>query len=211
METKRKKVPSPLLYNIIFLVKRPKTALTYASWMWKRAQYANYYKEIFIEQHYLKLVRALRPNTTILDLGSCIGDTPIYFAQYPEVVKIIGYEVDKDFYKLSLEHLELSQIKDKDIKLINEPITKERLLEFFKDHPNEQIAIKSDIEGAELEVFKDVEIPDNVYALIFETHESSAMLTELLEKQGFRISYKASEIGIIFNELGMLFAVREQR
>ena len=36
----------------------------------------------------------MRPDTTVVAIGASIGDTPIYFAQFDKVRKVIGYEPD---------------------------------------------------------------------------------------------------------------------
>ncbi len=62
--------------------------------------------EIFVQQQYYLLFRALKPNTTVIDVGAFMGDTAIYFAQSPNVDMVIAYEPIPATYRKGLSLLE---------------------------------------------------------------------------------------------------------
>jgi FkbM family methyltransferase len=58
-------------------------------------------QETFLKQRYYWLAKTLKPSTTVIDIGSGIGDTPLYFAQFPYVKSVIAYEPDPAAYRRS--------------------------------------------------------------------------------------------------------------
>jgi len=74
------------------ITSNPKIALQMALTIRTRAQKYLLFHEIFIQQPYHWLVERLKPNTTVLDIGANIGDTPVYFSMFPTVKKVVAYE-----------------------------------------------------------------------------------------------------------------------
>ncbi len=48
-------------------------------------------EETFIRQVYRPLFGNLRERTVLIDIGSYIGDSAIYFAQSPLVTRVVGF------------------------------------------------------------------------------------------------------------------------
>lgn len=191
-------------YNVKFLIKNPKDALTKGFSVYDRSKDYTILKETFLEAPYYPMVAGLKPNTVVLDIGANIGDTAIYFAQFEKVKKVLGFEKEKKFYDKALRHIGSSPLKNK-ISLSHVTFTKEHLQAILKKYRN--IAIKCDIEGYEKNLFDGVELK-NVYALIAETHDSKEFMINYLRKQGFKIDYKFRNKGVVFKELGLLYAHR---
>lgn len=167
-----------------------------------RAQKGSRSDEIFWQQEYAWLASRLKPDTIILDLGACIGDTPIYFAQFREVKKVIAIEPAIQSYKKMLEYLKACPLKGK-INPLNAAVgSKEGTIFLNESIPDStgssiksmlkadgkpvkvmtlnslleglrNVAIKCDIEGEEETLFDNANL-SNVYALMVEWHNPQA-------------------------------------
>ncbi len=106
------------------------------------------YKEIFIEEPYLWLYENItKPDTVVIDVGSCCGETAIYFARNPNVKKVIGYEAERNLWEIAEKNVKSSHYSRK-IKILNQ-----KLMNFKEVKADGNIAIKCDIEGNEKELF----------------------------------------------------------
>ncbi len=72
----------------------------------------------FVDQIYYWMVLHLKPNTVVIDLGAGWGDTAIYFAQFPNVKKVIALEPVPKLYNYAKRFISESPFKNK-IHLLN--------------------------------------------------------------------------------------------
>ncbi len=79
-------------------------------------------EETFIKEQYRWLLKRLKPNTTLLDIGASMGDASIYFASSPNVKKVISFEPVPKTYDLAKRMLETNRYKEK-IQFNNAAIT----------------------------------------------------------------------------------------
>ena len=169
------------------------------------------FKEVFILQPYLWLVRDLKPNTIAIDIGACRGETAVYLAMPKEVAMVYAYELVPNSYEVSKANIELSPFKDK-IKIFNLAISSgEGTVYAPKDsgaagsrmmengipiksvglnavlEGKRNVIIKCDVEGAEVQIFDGKADLGNVYKIILEYHgkEAKESVTKVLEGQGF--------------------------
>lgn len=192
-----------MIYELKYLIKKPGEALGRFRSLYQRSREQTTLRETFITQTYYPLTKILRKNTILLDIGANIGDTAIYFAQFDKVKRVISYEKDQKFFSRGMENVEDSPYKNK-IKFINAELNS-ALLKKEVSRPN--VAIKCDIEGGEKEVFRGVDLK-NVYGIVMETHNSRREMEKLLKNQGFEVEYKFVNVGVVFKEVGTIFAHR---
>lgn len=139
------------------------------------------YREIFEEQVYR--FESANPQPLIIDCGSNIGLSIIYFAKQHPGARIISFEPDKDIYKLLQENISTFDIQGQ-VELRNEAVwTEQTVLRFhstggmggsiqtddtvkdntievnavrLKDFLNTKVDfLKIDIEGPEIDVLED--------------------------------------------------------
>ncbi len=157
---------------------------------------AEHLHETFVGQPYRWLALRLKPNTTVIDIGASIGDTAIYFAQFPNVSKVIAFEPTPglaqgaseilskcplaeriDFRNAAVSNKEGNMKATTDVlggkqastmKGTGKNIKVYSLNEITKDIAG-PIAIKSDCEGDERLIFPDADL-SKVYAIMLEDH-----------------------------------------
>jgi FkbM family methyltransferase len=165
------------------------------------------YKEIFEKEIYNFSTKNKEP--LIIDCGSNIGISILYFSKKYPNSKIIAFEPDKNIFETLKENIEINNLKNK-ITLINKAVWKSeeslnflpdnsdggkidntentetqkikavRLKDFIKD--NEVDFLKIDIEGSEFEVIKDCEeILGNVKNIFLEYHSYTSKEQEIDE------------------------------
>ena len=178
----------------------------------------------FIKQEYYELYSAIRPHTTLLDLGGAIGDTAIYFAMHPDVYRVITYESSPKSFRELRWNVSYSRLRDK-IECRNEALTadggyvsnshakasgankvsaaergvKAVTLKSVLQKTGGPVAIKCDIEGSEKGLF-DCDL-SRVYAIELEYHEGlRGGMAATLRKAGFsvRVISGNKRQGIIF-------------
>ena len=153
----------------------------------------------FMMQEYGWLAEGLRPNTTVLDLGANIGDTPIYFAIFPQVNKVYAYELLPSNYKLAIKYINKTPFLKKKITMYNKGVSPTGRPLKIKDtwagdvgagqmlneseegvkvkmdtlkealKGKKNVIIKCDIEGSEKYLFENVDL-SNVYRIQIEWH-----------------------------------------
>ena len=163
--------------------------------LWLKAGRA---EEVFFGQSYRWMIDNIRPNTTVIDIGANIGDTAIYFAQFKEVKRVVAYEPVPFAYNLMVKQVKESGLKNKiitrnmalsaKIRQFIAPIGRKDVIGFnaeqlrLKDgikikaitlaealKGKKNVAIKCDCEGAEEQLFNNVDIK-NVYMIMVEWH-----------------------------------------
>lgn len=164
------------------------------------------YKEIFIQEPYFWLYEKItKPDTIILDVGSCCGESAIYFARNPNVKMVIGYEAERNLYEISEKNVKNSRYSNK-IKIMNK-----KLMDFKEVNliTKSNIAIKCDIEGNEKELFDTFpfcKIFANTYLIQIEFHsqEICSHIIKLL-KPFYKIKLKYTSVE---GDMGYIFAWR---
>ncbi len=71
------------------------------------------FEEIFARQGYLWLLKRLKPDTTLVDIGATVGDTALYFSMSPNVDKVVSFEPSPVLYSKALYYIALSPDKKK--------------------------------------------------------------------------------------------------
>jgi len=94
-------------------------------------------KETFYDKCYLSLFENIDKPTTLLDLGSFIGDTTIYAGQFKAVKKIITVEPDPRNIRVLKLNLDVNRVKG--VKLIEGAISNKTDYSYF-NMGNESIA-----------------------------------------------------------------------
>ena len=202
-----------LYYNKVYLNSSAKTIIESTYFLGKPIKitdsfwYLHSLTELFIDETYC--FKATTNEPLIIDCGSNIGLSIIYFKRlYPEA-KVIGFEPDKDIFKklqhnvaqFNLSKLELHQ---KAVWVNNEPllfqqngslgghITSNASSNTIKvetirlrDLLNQKVDfLKIDIEGPEYDIIKDCEDllsnVDNLFIEYHSFHENEQMIGELL-------------------------------
>ncbi len=176
------------------------------------------YLDTFVRQDYLWLFNRIRPNTTVIDIGACIGDTAIYFAMHPNVVKVYSFEPIPKAYDALKEIISRSPLRSK-ITARNEAISDANGAHYVslsrhidsgyaftgsKDRNGRRItcrslnsvlagkrnmAIKCDCEGAEKTMFDNADL-SNVYALEVESHYCEKEVVSALRSHGFKVKVR---------------------
>jgi FkbM family methyltransferase len=169
--------------------------------------------EVFFHQSYYWLYSQARPHTTLIDIGAFIGDTAAYFAMNPNIDRVIAYEPHPKTFKILSDNvrslpeqaaskimLQKRPILDREVYVNNSSVqitgtnkvvagdssrsikatTLEHELKGLRN-----VMIKSDCEGAEYQIFRDVKSLRNVYAMQLEYHKGHAQLQSLFESAGF--------------------------
>jgi FkbM family methyltransferase len=188
--------------------------------------YAQEYQEIFIVQPYFWLFNLVRPGTTIVDIGATIGDTSIYFAMNPNVSRVIAYEPNVSLFREAEENVGKSPfpLRQK-ITLHKAQIgnyeewggwigTTDRNETNKTEHSLDQalrlldnVAIKCDVEGAEINIFNERTDLSKVYAIQMEYHHGrSAQLIATLRNKGFLTKSEHTENRSDLGEIGHICA-----
>jgi FkbM family methyltransferase len=221
--------------DLRWLMAHPVQAVEYLEKARLKLKLYGHYDEVFIRQTYSRLYQAIRPGTTVLDLGAFVGDTAIYFAMNPNVKEVIAYESSPAVYGLLTRNINGSGLAKK-IRAKNCAVgahegfvtnsTREitgtnRTLGYSGTRREAQrvrtvtlascldglkrVAIKCDIEGAEKGLFR-TDL-SNVYAIILEHHNGSGRdIKRELAERGF------STEAVTGNENGgILFASRRPK
>ena len=200
-----------LEYFLRMGLRNPKQLMGKIGGIYRNARFYATLEETFLVRPYQWLYERIKPNTTFIDLGASIGDTAIFFAANEKVRRIIAYEAMPLTYRIARRNLALSPLKKK-ITLVNSIVSSgsgTRYLKNQRGYGNAQlgefdkgskrvkvtnlnallkglknVAIKCDVEGHELEIFKEARL-DNVYAIELEYHDSLPQMARLLKARGF--------------------------
>jgi hypothetical protein len=188
------------MYELDYLMKNPKEAIKQARTVYARSKKYTILDETFIGQSYYPLVKNLKKETVIIDIGSNIGDTAIYFAQFDKVKKVMAFEQNKLLFIEGRNNIIKSPFINKIITFGE--CNRVQLQNLIKN-TKEPIAIKCDIEGNEKELFEGLQLPKNVYAVIMELHDTQKEINSYFKEQCFKVNYKFTNKGVIFKELGI--------
>jgi len=151
----------------------------------------------FIDQQFEWLCQDLKPLTTAIDIGANIGEATIYLAMHKEIIKILAYEPSPDLYAHAVANVKRSGLEHK-IKLVNSEIGPlENILKGLKN-----VIIKSDTAYAKIEDTTDL---SEVYRLQIKYHEGVQRLEKILEKKGFGVKTKRTEIEVV-GDCGFVYA-----
>ncbi|WP_162197488.1 FkbM family methyltransferase [Methanosarcina sp. 2.H.A.1B.4] len=173
-------------------------------------------KDIFVNQIYGFTSTTEKPR--ILDCGGYIGMSTLYFKKIYPKARITTFEPDPNIFQILKRNVERNNVTD--VELVNSAVSKiDGTLKFDEEgsdggsligsHPNnKQIKVKScrlssylkepvdllkmNIEGAEWEVFQEIEyVIHNVDQIIFEYHHFTNLkpqlhnILTLLDRNGF--------------------------
>lgn len=192
--------------DIKFLIKNPRLAFKTVATARQNVKFYNHISEIIFSQPYYWLYSQAKPKTILIDIGAFIGDTTAYFAMNPNIDKVIAYEPHPNTFKILSENIKAMppQISSK-IILNNLAITDEEgyvssnmkeVTGTNKVHKSKSgvrsttleselqgltnVIIKSDCEGGEYQIFKNMSGLQNVYAIQMEYHKGYLQLEEVL-------------------------------
>jgi FkbM family methyltransferase len=220
----------PLMNDLAFAIRKPRLILDAIVNLRSRLADWAAMEETFIRQVYRPLFAHLRERTVLIDIGSYIGDSAIYFAQSPLVKCVIGFEPMLSSYRRAVENIDVSPFRNK-ITMINAAVggasgTREvgnhgsavsRLegrghrikVETLKDiiQDAENVAIKCDCEGEETEIFEAADL-GNVYAVQLEYHDTRDAMATILKRNGFQIKYLDDHRGHLYESIGYILATR---
>jgi hypothetical protein len=191
-------------YNLEYLIKKPRQAIRRGLSIYHRSKEQTILSDTFIEQTYYPLVRLLKPNTNLLDIGASIGDTAIYFSQFREVEHVYAFECDRKIWERGAENVKLSPFSHK-ISFYNKKADAEAIKGYLVLG---DIAIKCDIEGGEAELFEGLDMKQ-IYAVIMETHDTKEKMIKLLKDDGFEAEWRFMARGVRFKELGLLIGIKK--
>ncbi len=148
--------------------------------------------EIFFENHYFS---ENIPGTTVIDIGSSIGDSTIYFL-WKGANKVFGYEPQAELVKIAEENIKINGFEGK-AKFINEFFTRDKVR---KISDPENTILKLDCEGCEFEIIYEITKSSLKFReIIFEFHKIPIILFFNLLKKG----YKIREIIFTYPTLGI--------
>lgn len=162
-------------------------------------------KATFVKRDYEWMLQRLRPNTTLLDFGTSIGDTAIYFALSDKTRNVYSYEADLIRYKRALSNIKTSGLSEK-ITVKHLAINSDNIKQILNDKKN--IAIKCDIEGAERGIFTNLDLR-NVYLMQIEYHHGMGKeIASELRRKGFDVRILKTAHTILQKEVGWLFCYK---
>ncbi len=202
-----------MIEDIKLLIKNPRIALNTVANARQKVKFYNHLSEIIFSQPYYWLYSQAKPHTTLIDIGAFIGDTTAYFAMNPNIDKVIAYEPHPNTFRILSDNIKAmpQQISQK-IILKNVAITDKQ--GYVSNNMGEitgtnkvleaktgiksvtlkgeleglrNIVIKSDCEGCEYQIFKNIEDLKNVYAIQMEYHKGYSMLENVLKGGGERV------------------------
>lgn len=172
----------------------------------------------------------------VIDIGSNVGDTPLYFAK--KGAEVIGFEPVKHLHELALKNVELNPELSNQIMLINKGVGNKRgtltfqsnsvkdytddesyemeiisVEDLLNDYEFKPDILKMDCEGCEFEIIlnHDLTIFNDI---IFEHHSKIAgkdykPLIEKLKNNGFKINtYPVVASHQSFDDIGIIHAFK---
>ncbi len=149
-------------------------------------------------------------NKTVIDIGSCMGDTAVYFISRG-ARRVIGYEPDKQFYEASVRNIELNGLR-KRISVLNIPGSlKDAIRKLGK---NEHAVLKMDCEGCEYTLInrKELDILKRFDEMIIEYHHGYERLLPVLHAAGFETEHTAPLVEKNINYVsGLIYARKKKR
>ena len=160
--------------------------------------YGYYYtslRETFMQGQY-KWLAARAKGKFVINLGAQTGDCAIYLLQHG-ARHIIAYEPDSKSFALLKKNIEDKQIT----------ILCQKAPQPFKPTIRNSYVIKSDIEGAEHQVFTEEADLSGCTALQIEYHYGPQSIPKFLRAKGFRVKvakpyvYTMGDVGWIYAEM----------
>jgi precorrin-6B methylase 2 len=147
--------------------------------------------EIFVDGEYEALGVKGR---TVIDIGTGLGDTPIYFS-IKGAKRVYGYETDRKQYEAARANIALNGIKN--ITLYNRAYND-------SDLTIRADVLKMDCEGCEYEFFEKYEGKLKSFKeIIIEYHNGEGAISERLKRLGFSIHVKKDKK---YSGFGILYA-----
>ena len=183
------------------------------------------YQEIFIIQPYFWLFNLTKPGTTIIDIGATIGDSSIYFAMNPNVSRVIAYEPNASLFieaeeniskcpfllrqKITLHKAQIGNYEEWGAWIGSTDRNKTDKTEYSLEQvlrPLDNVAIKCDVEGAEINIFNEKIDLSKVYAIQMEYHHGrSVQLIATLRNKGFKTRSERTGTMSDLGELGYIY------
>lgn len=151
----------------------------------------------FFREEYAKLQVE---NADVIDLGSAIGDTAIYFAS-KGARHVYGFELDGNIAKISKANIELNRLSD---KITISDSGKYTLEEIASKSQLNNAVLKSDCEGYEYELIIKAqnETLRRFKEMILEYHNGSGPIVKKLKEAGFETSILSQDTNLV----GILYA-----
>lgn len=175
-------------------------------------------------------------NRHVIDVGSNIGDTPLYFAK--KGARVIGFEPVKHLHELGLKNLQINEKLSERIILVNKGVGGKRgtltyqsnsvqgytdensyemeiisMQDLLNDYDFTPDILKMDCEGCEFEVILNNDLT-MFNDIIFEHHSKNTgkdykPLIEKLKKEGFEINkYPVTVSRQDFDDIGIIHAYK---
>lgn len=156
--------------------------------------------ETFFEGHYSMLdVR----NRTVIDIGSSVGDSPIYFLR-SGAKKVIGFEPDRSAFELAEENLRLNGLSDR-VVLHNTFATSDKV-EAVLSEVDGDVVMKLDCEGCEFDVLLKLSRGSlqKLEQVVLEYHSFPLSIFMRMRRSGFDMRY----FDLFLPWIGLMYFVR---
>ena len=205
------------------LVRHPIAQWNGITTMRQKVKLYGHLDEVFMKQAYKWLYDRIVKDTVLIDIGAMIGDTSVYFAMNPNVKKVIAIEPNPASYVLlkknvsecpikKIETMQVAVSCSEGFSRMSHPyatgfnrtvlaesgirtVTLQSLLDGFR---GKRIAIKCDVEGAELSIFRARPDLSDVYAMQVEVHNTLNEVEPILKRSGFRTKSSGKGIGYLY-------------
>ncbi len=203
-----------MLEDMLLMIRNPRLAINTMLTARQKVKFYNHMHEIFFSQPYYWLQQRAKPHTTLIDIGAFIGDTAAYFAMNPNIDRVIAYESHPQTFKMLRENINsMPQGIRSKILIRNKPILGKG--SYVHNSENsitgnnrvvlggdikattlgialsglKNVMIKSDVEGAEYQIFSHPADLKEVYAVQLEYHKGYAKIQDFFEKAGFKCTH----------------------
>jgi hypothetical protein len=126
----------------------------------------------------------------VVDIGTYVGDTPLYYLVAGGARKVYGYALDKKYYDESQRLVKENGLA-KRIKIFNQAITPQNINRLPFIRKLKDASLKCDIEGAEYKVFEAItdETLSHFKSIHIEYHYGYKPLVARLEEAGFSVEH----------------------